>query len=84
MIVLPVPSPPSPQQGPQGIGLTFQISQSVKILLQNWGWPLPWGPGPWPLGGPQAMVVTVEGGWAQVEGASGASAGNWALGGLER
>lgn len=25
-----------PPQGPPGAGLTFQISQSVRILLQNW------------------------------------------------
>lgn len=82
--VLPTPGPPSPLGGPLGTRLTFQISQSVRILLLNWGWPLPWKPGPWPLGGLQAAGVMVEGGWAQVEGASGASAGSWASEGLER
>lgn len=67
-----------------GTRLTFQISQSVRILLPNWGWPPPWGPGPWLLGGLQAAGVMAVGEWAQVEGAAGASAGSWASGGLER
>lgn len=67
-----------PRQQSQAL---FQISQSVRILLQNWGWPLPWRPGPWLLGGLQAVGVMVGVGWAQVVGASGASAGSWASGG---
>jgi hypothetical protein len=57
---LPVPGPPFHSHGPTRTRLTVQTSQSVRTLLQNLGWPPPWGPDPWLLGDLQAVGVMVE------------------------